>query len=88
MKVVIILFIIIVLLLSIKVALVVTEYFDVPEYLKHKTKCYSCETDIRKRYGMDAIWFAQPSKLYSGEQQGVDMYGEEGGFIGKTIKYY
>ena len=60
----------------------------IPEYLKHKSKCYDCETDIRQRYGEESVWRAQPSKMFSAEQQGVDMYGEEGGFVGKTIKYY
>lgn len=60
----------------------------IPEYLKHKSKCFSCESDIKQRYGESSVWRAQPSKSYDSEQQGVNMYGEKGGFIGKTLKYY
>ncbi len=61
---------------------------QVPEYLKHKSRCFSCDQDIRKRCGESSVWRSQPSKSYDSEQQGVDMYGEAGGFIGKTLKYY
>jgi len=60
----------------------------IPEYLKHKSSCYSCEKQFLDMYGEDSAWRGQSSKLYSAEQQGVDMYGEKGGFVGKTIKYY
>jgi hypothetical protein len=60
----------------------------IPEYLKHKSKCLSCEKQFIDMYGEASGWRGQSSKLYSAEQQGVDMHGEAGGYIGKTLKYY
>lgn len=82
-------FMFIFLMVLIKVIFDVKEAFDdVPEYLKHKTSCFSCETEMRRRYGDDGAFLGQPSKLYSAEAQGVAQYGLAGGFIGKTMKYY
>ena len=65
------------------------ETFAVPEYLRYASKCFSCETDIINRYGQDAAWMGQPSKLFSGEAQGVQQAGNiSGGFLGKTMRYY
>ncbi len=61
---------------------------EIPEYLKHKSKSFDAEREMIRRCGIDSVWRSQPSKMYSAEQQGVDMYGEAGGFIGKTLKYY
>lgn len=88
MKAIITIFIIIVLLLIAKVLIVIKESFDMPEYLKHKSSCFSCEKQFIDMYGIDSAWRGNPTKMFSAEQQGVDMYGEEGGFIGKSMKYY
>lgn len=81
-------FIFIIILLILKVVFDITEKF-IPEYLHHKSKCYDCEKDILQRYGPNAVWMAQPSKLYSAEQSGIYQKDDiSGGYIGKTIKYY
>ena len=81
-------FVIIFLLTLAKVILDVKEAFYIPEYLNHKTSCFDCEKEAISRYGEDGAWKATPTKLFAAEQQGVAMYGLEGGFIGKTMKYY
>jgi hypothetical protein len=60
----------------------------IPEYLKHKSKSFSAERDMINRCGVDSFWRGQSSKSYDSEKSGVDLYGEAGGAIGKTIKYY
>ena len=60
----------------------------VPEYLKHKGRCMDCEKQFINMYGIDSAWRGQQSSSYDSEKQGVDMYGEAGGAIGKTLKYY
>lgn len=60
----------------------------VPEYLNHKSSCFDCEKEVIRRCGEDSVWRANPSKMFSTEKAGVNMYGEAGGFIGKTMKYY
>jgi hypothetical protein len=80
-------FIIIVVMLICKILLDVKETF-LPEYLNHKSKCFDCEKQARLIYGDDGAWRDQPTKSFASELQGFDMYGEIGGFIGKTMKYY
>lgn len=62
----------------------------VPEYLYHKTKCFDCEQEIKDSLGEDAVWAAQPSKLFSTEYEGVMQSNGDirGGFLGKTLKFY
>lgn len=71
-----------------KVIFDVKEAFTVPEYLHHKSRCFDCEADMIGRYGQEGAWMANPSKTFSAEAQGVATGGLEGGFIGKSIKYY
>ena len=87
MYVLFVMFVFIFLMVLIKVIFDIKEAF-VPEYLKHKSSCFSCERDMISRYGVDGAWKGQSSKLYSAEAQGVAQYGLEGGFLGKTMKYY
>ena len=57
-------------------------------YLDHKTKSFDAEKEAIRMYGVNGAWKAQPSKSYSAEAQGVAQNGLEGGFVGKTLKYY
>lgn len=60
------------------------------EYMNHKTKCFNCEQDIMARLGEDAVWFAQPAKVFDVETEGIAQAGGDmsGGFLAKTLKYY
>lgn len=82
-------FIFVVALLILKVGLDIKEKF-VPEYLHHKSSCFSCEKQMINMYGEDAAWMANPAKTFSAEKDGVLQAGGDisGGFIAKTIKYY
>ena len=59
-------------------------------YLDYKSKCFSCEKEIRSRYGDEAAWLANPSKMFSAEIDGIRQAGGDisGGFLGKTIRYF
>ncbi len=83
-------FILIVILLICKVLFQIKETFDIPEYMKHKSRCFSCEREAREIYGDDGAWFANPAKSFSAEIDGIRQAGGniKGGFIAKTIKYY
>lgn len=83
-------FIFIVLLLICKVLLQIKETFDVPEYMKHKSRCFSCENDIRQRYGENSIWMANPAKSFDAEIEAVNQADGDmsAGYLAKTIKYY
>lgn len=70
--------------------IVAKEHFN-HEYLRYSSKCFSCESDIIRRYGTaDAAWMANPSKTFSTEWDGVAQKNGDisGGFIGKSLKYY
>lgn len=73
-----------------KVLFQIKETFDIPEYMNHKSRCFSCENDIRQRYGENAIWMANPAKTFSAEIDGIRQAGGnvKGGFLAKSIKYY
>ena len=89
MYVLFVMFLFIFLLVIAKVILDIKEYYyDVPEYMKHKSKCYDCEKQYINMYGVDGAWKGQSSKSYAAEKQGVEQNGLAGGFIGKSIKYY
>lgn len=89
MDIIIIVFIFIVILLIIKIIFDIKEQFEIPEYLKHKTKCFSCEKQVIQMYGEDAAWFGQPSKSFDSELDGINQKNDiAGGFLGKTMKYY
>ena len=81
-------FLIVFILVILKVLLELKEYFDVPEYMKHKTKSFDDEKYFINMYGEDAAFLGQPSKSFDSERQGIDMYGLKGGFEGTTLKYY
>jgi hypothetical protein len=83
-------FILIVILMICKVLFQIKETFDIPEYLNHKSKCFTCETDMRNRYGDDGAWLANPSKTYSAEIDSIRQAGGNiaGGFLAKSVKYY
>jgi hypothetical protein len=90
-RITIIIFIMITIIFCILSLLHIYETFcgdGIPEYLKHKGSCFSCEKQFIDMYGEDSAWRGQQSKMFSAEQQGVDMYGESGGSIGKSMKYY
>lgn len=80
--------------IHITILVVILSCFKVPEhyrdYLGYKSKCFSCETQIRQTYGDDAAWMANPSKTFSAETDGIRQAGGDiaGGFLGKSIKYY
>ena len=88
MRIVLTLCIIVIVLVVLLNYLKVIEYYR--DYLRYKTKCFSCEDDIRRRYGNDAVWMANPSKTFTAEIDGIRQAGGDiaGGFLGKTIKYY
>lgn len=77
------------LLVLIKVILNIRESF-IPEYLHHKSKCFSCENAIISKYGADSAWRANPTKGFDDEKEAVLQAGGDisGGFLAKTIKYY
>lgn len=62
----------------------------IPEYLKHKSKCFSCEKQAINEYGLDGAWLANPAKSFDAEREGVIQSNGDisGGFLAKTIKYY
>lgn len=65
------------------------KFYNVPEYLNHKSSCFSCEKDIINRYGVDAAWLGQPTKSFDSEIDGIYQANDiSGGFLGKTMKYY
>lgn len=65
------------------------ENFVTDQYLFHKSKCYDCEQHIASTEGVDAVWKAQPTKLFSAESDGVSQAGDvSGGYLGKTLKFY
>jgi hypothetical protein len=81
----------IILLLLAALGILSRETFDqyIPEYLNHKSKCFDCEKEILNNFGEDAVWIAQPSKMFAAESEGMSQTGTvSGGFLGKTIKYY
>lgn len=64
---------------------------DLPpqQYLNHKTKCFQCEKQLLQDVGDDGVWFAQPSKLYDAEQDGIAQTRDlSGGYMGKTVMFY
>lgn len=72
------------------VLLSVREGFSIPPYLSHKTKCFDCETQIERSEGADAVWKAQPAKLFSAEGDAIAQAGGQaaGGYLAKTLRYY
>ena len=86
--------VLLVLCISISIFVILLSFLKVSEhyrdYLGYKTKCFSCELDMRRRYGDDAAWMANPSKMFSAEIDGIRQAGGDisGGFLGKTIKYH
>jgi hypothetical protein len=91
MYVLLVMFIFIFILVALKVFLDTKELFNqVPQYLHHKSRCFSCEKDMIDRHGPDAAWMANPSKTFSAEQDGIRQANGDisGGFLGKTMKYY
>ena len=73
-----------------KVLFQIKETFDIPEYLKHKSKCISCETQARQIYGDDGAWLANPAKTFTAEIDSIRQAGGNiaGGFLAKSVKYY
>lgn len=68
---------------------VVEPKIEVPQYLNHKTKCFQCEKQLLSDVGDDGVWFAQPSKLYDAEQDGIiQANNQSGGYMGKTVMFY
>lgn len=60
-----------------------------PQYLDHKTKCFSCEKQVLQTHGPKYVWMAQPAKSFDAEREAIIQKGSpEGGFLAKTIKYY
>lgn len=66
----------------------VTEHYR--DYLGYKSKCFSCELQMRQMYGDNAAWMANPSKTFSAESDGIRQANGDiaGGFLGKSIRYY
>ena len=65
------------------------EHYRNGMYLRHSTKCVSCENQMRSMYGDDAAWMGNASKLFSAESDGVRQVGNiSGGFLGKTLPYF
>jgi len=61
----------------------------VPQYLFHKSKSFDAERQAIAMYGEQGAWTANPSKTFSAEAQGVEMADHiQGGFIGKSVKFY
>jgi len=62
----------------------------IPEYLKHKSSCFSCEKQAIDMYGIDGAWTANSTKGFDDEYEAVQQAGGDikGGFLAKTIKYY
>lgn len=56
------------------------ERFVIPQYLYHKSKSFDAEREMIAMYGEDAAWMANPAKSFDAEA--------EGGFLGKTMKFY
>jgi hypothetical protein len=67
MRIEIIIFIIIALLLLLKVTVSIKEQYT--NYLNYRSKCYSCETDLINRYGLEYAYLGQPTKGFSEEQE-------------------
>ena len=89
MKVVLVLYIIItILVIFLSVLRIVPEHYR--DYLGFKTKCISCENQMRQMYGNDAAWMANPSKTFSAETDGIRQARGDigGGFLGKSMKYF
>ncbi len=88
--VLIIVFMIIVMLLILKVSLDIREkYTSYTSYLDHKSKCFDCEIDIRRRCGVEYAWKAQPAKSFDSEYDLVTRYNDPAaGYGAKTLKYY
>lgn len=63
---------------------------EAPQYLNHKTKCFQCEKQMLSEVGDQGVWFAQPSKLYDAEQDGIAQAQNDlsGGYTGKTVMFY
>lgn len=63
---------------------------EMPQYLNHKTKCFQCEKQLLSDVGDEGVWFAQPSKLYDAEQDGITQANNQvsGGYMGKTVMFY
>lgn len=62
----------------------------IPEYLKHKSKSYDSEFQMRQIYGDDGAWKANATSCFDCETSAVDQAGGDikNGFLAKTIKYY
>lgn len=63
-------------------------WLSAEQYVDYKSKCYSCEREIIRRFGEQGAWMANPAKSFDAEREGVRLGGLEGGFIAKTLKYY
>lgn len=91
MYVLLVMFSILFVLVLLKVVFNIKEAFDnIPQYMKHKSKCYSCEQEILNTLGPDAVFLAQPTKGFDDEIAGIAQAGGDlsGGYLAKTIKYY
>lgn len=76
--------------LRFSVGLLKEMFVATPEYLNYKSKCFSCEQEVLATQGEDAVWMANPTKLFAAEKDGVYQAGGDlaGGYLGKTMKYY
>lgn len=65
------------------------EGYTTPQYMHHKSKCFSCEAQAIAMYGEDEAWRANPAKSFDAEREAVAVTGDPAsGFLAKTIKYY
>jgi len=90
MYVLLIVFLILFVLTGIKVILILKETFAIPEYLRHKSKCFDCENEVIAKYGPQSAWLANPTKGFDDEKDVVLRNNGDisSGYLAKTIKYY
>jgi len=66
----------------------VHEKFSNRLYLSGPTKCFSCERDLIRRYGMSHAYLGQPSKCFSCEKQIVANRGPQYGVLAQPTKCF
>lgn len=66
----------------------VHEKFSDRLYLSGPTKCFSCERDLIRRYGMQYAYMGQPTKCFSCEKQIVANRGPQYGVLAQPTKCF
>lgn len=59
------------------------------QYLKHSTKCFSCEKDMILRSGYNMAWMGQDTKSFDSEKDLIIRSGDVSkAFQAHDIRYY